>query len=53
MKKKAKKPVKRVPVVAKQATQTSLISVWDVILLATLLGTVLVVGKLAVDLLGQ
>jgi hypothetical protein len=52
MKKKTKKSVKRVPVVAKQVKPTRLITVWDMVALVAMLGTVLVLGKLAVDLLG-
>lgn len=52
MKKKAKKSVKRVPAVTKPMPQHSLVTLWDALALAALLGTVLVLGKLAVDILG-
>lgn len=52
MKKKAKKPLKRVTVVTKPVSQTRLITLWDVVALVAMLGTVLALGKLAVDLLG-
>lgn len=50
MKKKAKKSVKRVTVAVKQSPQIRLIGVLDVVVLAVILGTLVMIGKMAIDL---